>query len=278
MICILIYIHFCWSSTIEYIDCSVPDTKFSYYSCITAPQDVSDFVQNYEFFPNIEFNQTSHDVINTEITQQSFALGNKIRNSLDKMQVAISECKTKTRQFIIEMKKKSILKENRKLDSQKNIKNNKDIEKYNVDLRMIKTKNLYKLTYIQMPIIKKKLKALSLPLDVQNIIYNFVDLFESFISVYDIKNKLHKDYSNIQRIKVHENNIEIFSLFYYIPILETLEILRYELKSYNFENMIIHNKVIVLLNLIKKKLLNLSLLSDKAIKIYEKLNEIYKNA
>ncbi|WUR02876.1 uncharacterized protein VNE69_03097 [Vairimorpha necatrix] len=203
-------------------------------------------------------NQTSDILFDfTPIITNIFACEKKIQNFIEKIKNGINLEKERNPSFI------------------ENSNTNLHIKKYYAALRQLKVKDLYKLKKIQVPLIKKKTRELCVPLDVRNIIFEFLKILESFLSVYDMKMKLHKNLSNAQRINVHNFNINIFSLFPSVPMIETLELMDDNLRTYKYENIYMRIQVNAILYLIKTKLFKLSSISDKAVEIYKKLNLIY---
>ncbi|WUR04025.1 uncharacterized protein VNE69_07094 [Vairimorpha necatrix] len=217
--------------------------------------DLSEFLH----FPNQITNDLSLDF--AEIRKKMFECENKII-------VFIENKKTKLKSKIIKYPR--II---------RNIRSDKDIKKNYEKIKRLKYNDIHKIKKIKLPRIKTEFYKSQLPSVLREIISKFIKLFERFLMIYDMKIDLsiNSMLTTAQRIKIHDYNIEILSLFNHIPIIETTKKLENKLRLHNNENVSIHKNTDKILRSIKKILLTLSSKSDEVTKNFEVLNQIYNN-
>ncbi|WUR02692.1 uncharacterized protein VNE69_02213 [Vairimorpha necatrix] len=187
-----------------------------------------------------------------------------------------SECEFQISCFIRKIKRISISKNNASTKSEK-YNQVEHAKEYYRKICIIKNEHTKYINHRQFPRIKNLLDSSWVPREIRDIIFEYITLFEHFLSVYDLKKKITgKNLTNTHRIEVHNYNVEIFSCFKDIPMAKILQNLRNQLKCYQYKEITTHNKVNMILIQLKNILTKLYSKSKKVIKYYESLNEIFK--
>ncbi|WUR02991.1 putative SP-containing protein [Vairimorpha necatrix] len=199
-----------------------------------------------------------------------------LRNVIKNIKKQLFDCQKKIEQFIETMEQKKPKKIACSKVKLKN-KHEKNTHKCYMAIGRLKWNSLYKLINIQLPNIKNKIKNLKLSIKIRNILLEFVKLLDLFLTVYDKKVKINGSYSYDYRIIIHNYNIEIYSLFNYIPILETFDKIKYELTLYKCEDINAQVGLNTILDSIRDKLIALSEKSTLAKETYEKINQIFNS-
>ncbi|WUR02263.1 uncharacterized protein VNE69_01202 [Vairimorpha necatrix] len=102
------------------------------------------------------------------------------------------------------------------------------------------------------------------------------DTHKKIQKIYDLKKEHCRELeSNGYKMLLNDYNIEIFSLFKHIPIIETLEKMTNKIESYKYNDKNIILNIMKTLDSLKATLDLLAIESEKVIKNYEKLNQIY---
>ncbi|WUR02260.1 uncharacterized protein VNE69_01199 [Vairimorpha necatrix] len=247
---------------------------------------VISFHENFQYRPYDELEESIRELkqhncddINMEQSKENFTSENNsqtLSSLINVIEKYISDCKHKMKKFENEMKRKRNLKKDKTLKKSNIVKTN---EKYkclcikNIEKTM---DNIYDLKMKQLPIIEQKIKSVNVPIEIENIIFKFLNLFDNFISIYKMKRRfLTVTSSNNYRIKIINYNVELFSIFNNIPIIKTLEKMKTELRLYAYEKFCFRYVVNEILILLETKLRKLKTRSEHAIENYEKLKQLY---
>ncbi|WUR03288.1 uncharacterized protein VNE69_04114 [Vairimorpha necatrix] len=189
----------------------------------------------------------------------------------------LSECKNKIENFI-DQKKKIIITGYEKITTNiKSMKSHEHVFELYIQISKISQSYLYYLKKRQLPRIKNEIIALRINFDIGNLILEFIRIFEFFLTVYDMKKKIapNKKISNKYRIKIHNYNIGIFSVFNYIPIIEIFESLKQQMSINKSLDYNLHVKIVKIIGCLRGYLFNLSSRTKYTIKLYNELNRIY---
>ncbi|WUR02989.1 uncharacterized protein VNE69_03202 [Vairimorpha necatrix] len=244
---------------------------------VTQTINIPEFIGriHVHFISKVQTNDYNvNHIITKKIVENNAQILQNITNEIKKYLYA---CENRIKTFITVMELKSISKREIGVHIEKYKKVEDHINKHYKEITRIKNNFLYQLTLLTFPQIKREIENSDAPTEIKYIFFEFIKLFEFFLTVYNMKIKMNGYILNKHRIDIHNYNIEIFSLFKYIPIIETLEIMNNKLRLYDYKNTFIKQRVINVYWLIKHKLVLLSNRSDIAKEIYEKLNQIYNN-
>ncbi|WUR02721.1 uncharacterized protein VNE69_02240 [Vairimorpha necatrix] len=197
---------------------------------------------------------------------------NKTTFDVKNIEKCFLECKKKIQNFKEEMDRKAPPKKEESMGINLPLQVHKDAWKSYGKIIDIYIGSISKLRKLQLPEIKKKLRKSQAPSNVQNIIYEFIKIFSSFLDIYDMKLKyLPSNLSNKHRMKIYKYNIELFSLFDHIPISKLFKVLKTDLKKIKYGNFDVQIKIDKIFNSMQKKLIKLSSRSNSVINIYKKL-------
>ncbi|WUR02261.1 uncharacterized protein VNE69_01200 [Vairimorpha necatrix] len=129
-------------------------------------------------------------------------------------------------------------------------------------------KIIYDLRNEQLPQITVEIGALNGPIEIKNLLLEFINLIYSFLLIYNMEKEILIPHSsNEYRIKICNYNIEIFSLFKHIPLIETLEIMKKKLELYEYTNINIWWEIIKIFDSLKAKLDILLIKSDEVVRL-----------
>ncbi|WUR03903.1 uncharacterized protein VNE69_06216 [Vairimorpha necatrix] len=150
------------------------------------------------------------------------------------------------------------------------------IRNYNRLIYCFKKDFIYNLNNRKLTKLSKIIKNINVSDETKKIIIEFLDVFKLFVSAYDKrKNFLQRKFLIIKNlVEIIRYNIEIMSIFNYIPIIETFENIDKHVRLKEYESDKNKEEVISILNSIKT---SLHILCDKSCeikKVYEKCIEI----
>ncbi|WUR02687.1 uncharacterized protein VNE69_02208 [Vairimorpha necatrix] len=279
MIFILNYIHCTELTLSEYIKDYINENETNYYISIIPSQEIFVFRPYDELQKNIRTEKTSSTFMKTDLSEEfSTCKWNRhiLQKSIFKMEFHIIKCKNIIKKYIKRMKSKSVAKMITRMLITKKLEVMEPAKIIYHELEELKIDYLCIKTNYQLNEITKLIKKLNTPIEINIIIIEFIKITQLFLTIYDMEiNTMGRKYSYSQRKKINLYNIEIYSLFNYIPLIETLENLKEQMDLYKYENIYKPMKIDKIMRAIKKIIFNLLSSTNKAVKIYEKLNRIY---
>ncbi|WUR02259.1 uncharacterized protein VNE69_01198 [Vairimorpha necatrix] len=248
-----------------------------------------EFPYQYEFYykANVELKKNnvskkiSCNVLDFEQSKETTSLefdSTKSSYPIEKMKNYLAACEVRIKHFILVMELKSFTNCKKRSKLIKPSRIDECAVAYYRAIREIKKQNKFQINKRKLPNVIQMIIKSEAPIEIKNIIYELIKTLQIFLEVYDMKANFPKHkLPNSHRIKIHNYNIEIFSLFKYIPIIETLENMINELILYKYENFFIKTEVETILNSIYSILTHLAIKSSFVVEIYEELNEMYNN-
>ncbi|WUR04030.1 uncharacterized protein VNE69_07099 [Vairimorpha necatrix] len=194
--------------------------------------------------------------------------------NFDEIRKNITECYNQMTFFAQNLKKKFQKKNDKCTSNKKYFKRDKNTGKYYKEIRTLKSNSLHKLFDIHLPRIKNEISETTVDCKIKILILDFIKLIEFLASIFNEKIKTHrrKKITNIQLIKVHNHNKELYLILEKIPIIVTTEKLIDKLKSYYFGNSYSRKTVFQNIEIIRTSLMKLLDNSNKIIVKYEELN------
>ncbi|WUR05013.1 putative SP-containing protein [Vairimorpha necatrix] len=210
----------------------------------------------------------------TEYSQEFFSI--KIFNKFEKSYKILSECRNNIDQYILLIKNTIIEK---KYTNNQILKDSEDYRKFQINSIKIHrfSQFLKRIKNIQLPRTSGKLKTLNLPLETNNIISAFIDLFVHFTKIFFTRERhiTSKSYSAVTKQAMFNYNKEILSAFDHIPIVKILEIIDEELNKFKYESYSQKIKVRRIIELLNNKINVTFVKTKKCIEIYNQVSQIY---
>ncbi|WUR02685.1 uncharacterized protein VNE69_02206 [Vairimorpha necatrix] len=250
----------------------------SYISIINCQDDK--FRPYDELQKNMNENKNLLTGMESDDTQEIITVETNIQffyNHLYIMKSLLINCENKINQFKMRMESKSTQEQVNREKIRKDIEFGEDKNIYE-KLKTLNFDNLCIKTKKQLMEIKKLMKKYNTPIDIHNILIDFMKLIELFLTIYDMKNDITGfKYLCEQSIKLHRFDINIYSAFDYIPMIDTFEILRNRFGLYRYENKTMKRAVSAYIKALKMILFSLISSSYEARKIHEEIIQIYEH-
>ncbi|WUR04541.1 uncharacterized protein VNE69_09096 [Vairimorpha necatrix] len=188
----------------------------------------------------------------------------------------IKECNNTILDFI--ENKKLTFGTNLGLYSKKKLDTCKDsiLKNHNYLIRYFKRDFIYSLDNKRLQNLSKLIVSLDVDDYIKDMLLEFIKVFKLFIKIYDKReNIIHNKFLATKYfVKLIRYNIEIMSVFNYIPIVETFKQVEIDLLSKEYKSELIKAEVRSILKSITRDLFSLMYRSNEVIRIYEKCIEV----